>query len=91
MTRDTKRKRQAGCSRRSVLQTALATVTFSFVRAFAATPGGEMEIKRSGAQPSAKGPAEWFTGSVRIDPLFDTPVPARAAGASVTFEPRART
>ena len=50
-----------------------------------------MEIKRSGSQPSAKGPAEWFTGTVRIDPLFDAPVPARAAGASVTFEPGART
>jgi quercetin dioxygenase-like cupin family protein len=50
-----------------------------------------MEIKRSGSQPSAKGPAEWFTGTVRIDPLFDAPAPARAAGASVTFEPGART
>ena len=50
-----------------------------------------MEIKRSGSQPSAKGPAEWFTGTVRIDPLFDAPVPARGAGASVTFEPGART
>ena len=50
-----------------------------------------MEIKRSGSQPSAKGPAEWFTGTVRIDPLFDTSHPARAAGASVTFEPGART
>ena len=50
-----------------------------------------MEIKRSGSQPSSKGPAEWFTGTVRIDPLFDAPVPARAAGASVTFEPGART
>ena len=50
-----------------------------------------MEIKRSGLQPSVKGPAEWFTGTVRIDPLFDTPQPARAAGASVTFEPGART
>jgi hypothetical protein len=50
-----------------------------------------MEIKRSGSQPSAKGPAEWFTGTVRIDPLFDAPLPARAAGASVTFEPGART
>jgi quercetin dioxygenase-like cupin family protein len=55
------------------------------------SPGGEMDIKRSGSQPSAKGPAEWFTGTVRIDPLFDAPVPARAAGASVTFEPGART
>ena len=50
-----------------------------------------MEIKRSRSQPSAKGPAEWFTGTVRIDQLFDAPVPARAAGASVTFEPGART
>jgi quercetin dioxygenase-like cupin family protein len=50
-----------------------------------------MEIKRSGSQPSGKGPAEWFTGTVRIDPLFGPPEPARAAGASVTFEPGART
>lgn len=50
-----------------------------------------MEIKRSGSQPSGKGPAEWFTGTVRIDPLFQTKEPARAAGASVTFEPGART
>ena len=50
-----------------------------------------MEIKRVGSQPSAKGPAEWFTGTVRIDPLFQPPAPARAAGASVTFEPGART
>ncbi|MEI1249594.1 (R)-mandelonitrile lyase [Rhizobium aouanii] len=50
-----------------------------------------MEIKRSGSQPSAKGPADWFTGSVRVDPLFAATNPARAAGASVTFEPGART
>jgi quercetin dioxygenase-like cupin family protein len=50
-----------------------------------------MEIKRIGSQPSAKGPADWFTGTVRIDPLFQTSAPARAAGASVTFEPGART
>ncbi|NNH66684.1 cupin domain-containing protein [Rhizobium laguerreae] len=50
-----------------------------------------MEIKRSGSQPSAKGPADWFTGSVRVDPLFTVTSPARAAGASVTFEPGART
>ncbi|MBY5772487.1 cupin domain-containing protein [Rhizobium laguerreae] len=49
-----------------------------------------MEIKRSGSQPSAKGPADWFTGSVRVDPLFAVTSPARAAGASVTFEPGAR-
>ena len=50
-----------------------------------------MEIKRSGSQPSTKGPGEWFTGTVRIDPLFQAPDPARDAGASVTFEPGART
>ena len=50
-----------------------------------------MDVKRSGSQPSAKGPAEWFTGTVRIDPLFDAPLPARASGGSVTFEPGART
>lgn len=50
-----------------------------------------MEIKRSGSQPSTKGPAEYFTGDVRIDPLFDVPEPSRMFGASVTFEPSART
>jgi quercetin dioxygenase-like cupin family protein len=50
-----------------------------------------MEIKRSGSQPSGKGPAEYFTGTVRVDPLFNPPAPARAFGASVTFEPGART
>jgi len=60
-----------------------------------------MEIKRSGSQPSAKGPGNWFTGTVRIDPLFEAPPPsetsgvasepARVRGASVTFEPGART
>lgn len=48
------------------------------------------EIQRSGSQPSGKAPAEWFTGTVRIDPLFQAPAPARVAGASVTFEPGAR-
>ena len=50
-----------------------------------------MEVKRSGSQASAKGPSDWFTGTVRIDPLFQAPDPARVAGASVTFEPGART
>ena len=50
-----------------------------------------MEIKRIGTQPSNQGPAEWFTGTVRIDPLFQAKDPARAVGASVTFEPAART
>ena len=50
-----------------------------------------MDIKRGGSQPSGKGSADWFTGSVRIDPLFQAPEPARASGATVTFEPGART
>src|SRR6267154_2751337 len=50
-----------------------------------------MEIKRVGSQPSAKGSSEWFTGTVRVDLLFEAPDPARASGASVTFEPGSRT
>jgi len=50
-----------------------------------------MDIKRVGSRPSGKGPAEYFTGSVRIDPLLEAPGPARVAGAMVTFEPGART
>jgi quercetin dioxygenase-like cupin family protein len=50
-----------------------------------------MEIIRNGSQPSSKGPDEYFTGTVRIDPLFPANAPARAGGASVTFEPSART
>ena len=50
-----------------------------------------MEIKRVGSQASGKGPADWFTGTVRIDPLFTAPDPAFVAGALVTFEPGART
>ena len=50
-----------------------------------------MEIKRSGSQPSSKGSAEYFTGAVRIDPLFQAPDPARVIGVNVTFEPGART
>lgn len=82
---------QAECTRRFVLRTAVAAITLMFVRAWDAAARGAMEIKRSGSQPSTKGPADWFTGTVRIDPLFDTSHPARAAGASVTFEPGART
>jgi quercetin dioxygenase-like cupin family protein len=50
-----------------------------------------MEIVKSGSQPSAKGPADWFTGVVRIDSPFQRPAPARVGGAAVTFEPGART
>jgi quercetin dioxygenase-like cupin family protein len=49
-----------------------------------------MQLKRAGSQPSTKGPAEYFTGTVRIDPLNSSPAPARASCASVTFEPGAR-
>lgn len=50
-----------------------------------------MELKRAGSQPSQKGPAEWFTGKVRIDPLNNAPEPSRVGCAYVTFEPGART
>jgi len=50
-----------------------------------------MDITRSGSQPSGKAPAEYFTGAVRIDPLFQAPDPAHVSGSSVTFEPGART
>ena len=50
-----------------------------------------MEIIKSGSQPSGKGPTEWFTGNVRIDPLFQPNEHRRAAAATVTFEPGART
>ncbi len=50
-----------------------------------------MEIKRAGSEASTRGSAEWFTGTVRVDPLFQAPDPARVSGTSVTFEPGART
>ena len=50
-----------------------------------------MDIQRAGTQPSSKGPSDWFTGEVRIDPLFQAPDPALVQGVSVTFEPGART
>ena len=50
-----------------------------------------MNIQRSGSQPSGKGPAEYFTGTVRVDPLFSANAPSRALGVTVTFEPGART
>ncbi len=50
-----------------------------------------MDIQRVGSKPSGRGPADWFTGVVRIDPLFTAPDPARVGGALVTFEPGART
>lgn len=50
-----------------------------------------MQITRAGSQASSQGPADWFTGIVRIDPLFSANAPGRVAGATVTFEPGART
>lgn len=55
------------------------------------TTDSAMQITRAGSQPSTPGPADWFTGRTRIDPLFQAAAPARVAGASVTFEPGART
>lgn len=81
----------AGMTRRSLLGAAAAVLWLPVVRARAMTMGGMVEITRSGAQSSVKGPAEWFTGTVRIDPLIDAPAPARVSSASVTFEPGART
>jgi quercetin dioxygenase-like cupin family protein len=51
----------------------------------------DIDIKRVGSRPSQKGPEDWFTGTVRIDPLFQATEPARTSGAQVTFEPGART
>src|SRR6266508_6796155 len=51
---------------------------------------GAMQITRSGSRPSAKGPADYFTGPVRVDPLFQAGDPARVSGGHVTFEPGAR-
>jgi quercetin dioxygenase-like cupin family protein len=65
------------------------------VSAQAEKPGGKqvqnITIARSGSQPSSQGPAEYFTGSARVDPLFPVAEPSRMAGARVTFEPGART
>jgi quercetin dioxygenase-like cupin family protein len=51
----------------------------------------DIDIKRNGSRPSAKGSPDWFTGSVRVDPLFQAPAPARVGAGQVTFEPGART
>jgi len=86
-------------SRRTFLKTTAAATVLGVPAILRAQAGASptprkklnMEIKRSGSQPSRKGPVEWFTGTVRIDPLFEAPPPARARGAAVTFEPGART
>ena len=81
-------------TRRHLLSAAGGLVAFSatpVVAAEAEPKIGFMEIKRNGSQSSGKGSADYFTGTVRIDPLFQASEPARGTGASVTFEPGART
>src|SRR5687767_4601238 len=69
----------------------LTTAPMSIVRAQAPTAEGPtLRITRAGSQPSAKGPAEYFTGTVRVDPIFPATAPSRASGGHVTFEPGAR-
>jgi quercetin dioxygenase-like cupin family protein len=81
--------------KRTIGGTLAVAATVERIRCESCTRSSEgvqiMDIKRSGSQPSGKGPAEYFTGAVRVDPLFQAPAPARAVGASVTFEPGART
>jgi quercetin dioxygenase-like cupin family protein len=78
--------------RRLLATTGLAVLAAGIMPSIPANArNATMDIKRSGSQPSGKGPAEYFTGNVRVDPLMQTPDPARVAGASVTFEPGART
>src|SRR3989454_7079377 len=70
-----------------------ATVSSSIARALEPEQGEQvtdMDIKRSGSRSSSEGPTEWFTGKVRVEPLFQASAPGRAQGASVTFEPGAR-
>ena len=83
--------------RRHFLATGLGLAASSVLARLAAgapisqDPEVRMEIQRIGSQPSRKGPSDWFTGTVRIDPLFQAHEPAKASAGSVTFEPGART
>jgi quercetin dioxygenase-like cupin family protein len=86
-------------SRRGVIAAVTAGIAAMTLRKLAAQtsstqPGSrnmDIDIKRNGSRPSAKGSPDWFTGSVRVDPLFQAPDPARAGAGQVTFEPGART
>jgi quercetin dioxygenase-like cupin family protein len=78
-------------TRRNVLVAGGVAISANFHASLVRSKELIMDIKRAGSQPSRKGPAEWFSGSVRIDPLFQAPEPARAGAGSVTFEPGART
>src|SRR5438067_752651 len=82
---------EASLSRRSGLKLMVGLAVAAIGLPPPAPVEQHMEIKRVGSQASIKGPSDWFTGTVRVDPLFDPPDPARASGASVTFEPGART
>src|SRR5882762_968733 len=84
-------------TRRYVLAASGSLAAVTAVGAAAAQPSttpqarnGTMQITRGGSQPSRKGPTEYFTGTVRVDPLFQAPDPARVSGGHVTFEPGAR-
>jgi quercetin dioxygenase-like cupin family protein len=79
----------SGCAQRSGARAATTAAAGPLLQPHEVRP--IMHITRAGSQPSGKGSADWFTGTVRIDPLFAAPAPARAAGAAVTFEPGART
>jgi quercetin dioxygenase-like cupin family protein len=87
----------AAMTRRCVLAVAGGLIVATSRRGLAATPDttekriGTMDIKRNGSRPSGKGPEAWFTGAVRVDPLFQVGDPARISGGHVTFEPGART
>jgi quercetin dioxygenase-like cupin family protein len=83
-------------SRRDFLTTvsaAMALTALASTEVAVSQPAKEqhVDIQRAGSQPSSKGPSDYFTGTVRIDPMFDRSDPARVSGASVTFEPGART
>ena len=67
-----------------------AAISLSLLAPAFAQTNPQLKIARAGTQPSSKGPAEYFTGAVRVDPLFQPQAPTRAAGAYVTFEPGAR-
>jgi quercetin dioxygenase-like cupin family protein len=82
---------EASFSRRSGLKWMAALAVAALGIQSRSSTEQHMEIKRVGTQPSTKGPSDWFTGTVRIDPLFDRAEPSRVGGASVTFEPSART
>lgn len=82
-------------SRRAILAAAggfaLMTARRGDATTMAERKNEAMDIKRNGSRPSGKGPEAWFTGTVRVDPLFQVGDPARVSGGQVTFEPGART